>query len=175
LRIPGPGTSRHILDHEGKKIQFFPDRVCSLNIDPSFDGGGLLAVFESRSLVRCAFLYEEEAEDSETNIIVADCLFKPEEWENPVIKAIHAIDLLPTPDRTLPEGASIITLDGIGYKLRLTVQGVHLSICFTNPWQAEYKELENTCYYCGRTVATKPGNRSIDHFMNVWESYIHDR
>src|SRR5262245_13746992 len=56
LRIPDFGPTRHIF-HRGtppEKAEFFPDRCWAIQVMPSFHNWGLFAVFESRSLIRCA-------------------------------------------------------------------------------------------------------------------------
>jgi len=174
LHIPGFGPSRHFV-HRGNPLQpteFFPDRCWAIQVMPSFHNWGLFAVFESRSLVRCAFVCKGTSPDKpDLEYIVADLFRNVEGWSDPVLAILNQGALVPMPDRSHPEGELSMTLDGISYLLRVQTSDISAVLQFSNPKGERYRGLARAAYTLADEVAEEIKNPQISSFLRTWRDY----
>src|SRR5207302_10967935 len=112
-----------------QKEEFFPDRCWAIQVMPSFRNWGLFAVFESRSMIRCAFVCKGEVSDKPApDYVVVEHFTEPEAWTDYLLKTFNRGELAATPDRSRPEGEMWATMDGVGYLLRVATPDVRAAL-----------------------------------------------
>lgn len=177
LRIPAFGPARHCI-RRGDPVEqqeFFPDRCWAITVMPSFHNAGLFAVFESRSLVRCAFACRGDMPDKPAaEDCVVDCFFEVAEWSDPVLEILTSGPLAPVPDRSQPEGMMRGSLDGIGYVLRMATPDISATLRFSNPREGHYRALERAACKLARRVARVVEHPQVSSFVKTWMGYVRD-
>jgi len=174
LRIPCIGPARHVIrSDKDDKSEFFPDRVWSVSVMPSFHSHGLIAVFEGRSHVRCAIMCKGNLPDKpDADFALVDRFLGIEEWDDPILPAIGALELAPTPDRSLSDGNFISTLDGIGYMFEIETHDISASLRFSNPRAGAYRKLERGCFEAAKRIAKEADDPQVSNFLKTWRSYL---
>lgn len=177
LGIPTLGPARHLIRRgEGaEEREFFPDRCWAITAMPSFHNWGLFAVFESRSLVRCAFVCKGDVPDnSAIDDAVVDCLLQIPEWSDPVMDLLTGGPLAPVPDRSMPEDWASYSLDGIAYVLRVESRDISATLRFSNPRGRHYRSLERAACDLARRMARLIEHPQVSSFVETWRSYVGD-
>jgi hypothetical protein len=177
LRISsfGPGRQSVLRGEPPRQELFWPDRCWAIQVMPSFHNWGLFAVFESRSLVRCAFVCKGHLPDQpQLDYAVVDCFFGVQEWQDPALVVLNRGEMVPTPDRNHPEGELWATQDGIGYMVRFETSDVRAVLQFANPRSEQYRALERAAYTVAQGVAKSLDHPQVSSFMRVWKGYSRD-
>lgn len=175
LRIPSPGLSRHVIPSAdgAAPVEFFPDRVWSMKVMPSFRNYGLVAVFEGRSKVRCAVICKGDLPDKpDADYAVVDQFMDADQWRDPVLAVMDSIELAPTPDRSGPDGSTRLTLDGTSYSFRILTDAATTSIHFSNPAPGPYRKLAQACCDATKTIAKMAEHPQVSSFVNSWKSSL---
>jgi hypothetical protein len=177
LSIPAFGPARHLIrpGDVAEQREFYPDRCWAITAMPSFHSWGLFAVFESRSLVRCAFVCRGDMPDKPAaDCAVVDCFFEVAEWSDPVLDIVTRGPLAPVPDRSQPEGMMWASCDGIGYVLQVATPDVSATLRFWNPRGSHYRSLERAACDLARRVARVVEHPQVSNFVKTWMSYVRD-
>ncbi len=177
LRIPVFRPTRHLIRRgdQSEQTEFFPDRCWSITAMPSFHNWGMFAVFESRSLVRCAFVCKGDVPDEpDVDYAVVDCLFRIADWSDPVLDILTRGPLAPTPDRSRPEGTAVATLDGIGYFLQVETSDVSATLRFANPRGSHYRSLERAACDLAKRVSRVIEHPQVSSFVTTWTNYVRE-
>jgi hypothetical protein len=177
LRIPAFGPGRQLIRRgtASEKREFFPDRCWAITAMPSFHSWGMFAVFESRSLVRCAFVCRGDMPDrSALDYSVVDCFFEIAEWSDPVLEVLTRGPLAPIPDRSQPEGMMLKTCDGIGYLLQVETTEVSATLRFSNPRGGHYRSLERAACDLARRVSRVVEHPQVSNFVKTWMCYARE-
>lgn len=177
LKIPGFGPVRHLIRRgdQARPTEFFPDRCWSIVVMPSFGSWGMFAVFESRSLIRCAFVCRGDLPDKpDSDYAVVDCFFEIGEWSDPVLDLLSKGPLAPTPDRSYPEGMMMLACDGIGYRLHVVTADVSATIGFSNPRGGHYRSIERAACDLARSVARRIAHSQVSSFVKTWTNYVRE-
>jgi hypothetical protein len=175
LRIPALGPARQFIyrGNPPEQKEFFPDRCWAITVMPSFHNWGLFAVFESRSLVRCAFVWKGDMPDKpEIDYAVVDSFFEISDWSDPVLDMLAKGPLAPVPDRSQPEGRSWATCDGIGYFLQVDTPDVSVNLRFSNPLGSHYRSLQRAACDLARRVSRVIENAQVSSFVRTWAGYV---
>lgn len=177
LRIPALGPARHLISRgePSEQREFFPDRCWSITVMPSFHSWGMFAVFESRSLVRCAFVCKGDMPDKpDVDCVIVDCFFEIAIWSDPVLDILTRGPLAPVPDRSQPEGTFWATCDGIGYVLQVETLDLSATLRFSNPSGSHYRSLERAACDLARRVSRVVEHPQVSSFVKTWMSYVRD-
>jgi hypothetical protein len=175
LRIPAFGPARHFIRQGEAQREFYPDRCWAITAMPSFHSRGLFAVFEGRSLVRCAFVCKGDIPDKPAlDFVVVDSFFESADWTDPVIDILTKGPLAPVPDRSYPEGTIWATCDGIGYLLQVATPDVNATLRFSNPRSSHYRSLERAACDVARRVSRVIEHPQVSSFVKTWLSYVRD-
>lgn len=175
LRIPAFGPARHHIRRGDPPTtsDFFPDRCWSITVMPSFHKWGMFAVFESRSLIRCAFVCKGDIPDKpNVDWAVVDCFFETGEWTDPVLDILCKGPLAPDPDRSLPEGNFRMSADGISYFLQVKTTEMSATIRFSNPRNSHYRSLERAACDLASRVARGIDHPQVSNFIKTWMGYV---
>lgn len=177
LQIPAFGICPHLIrrDDQSEPTEFYPDRCWFIIAMPSFASWGMFAVFESRSLIRCAFACKGDLPDKPNlECAVVDCFFEVGEWSDPVLDLLTKGPLAPTLDRSHPEGSMVGTCDGIGYDLQVVTEDVSATLRFSNPRGSHYRSLERAACDLARRVARGIGHPQVSSFVKTWLGYVRE-
>ena len=174
LKIPSLGLSRHSIkpDESSERFDFFPDRVWTIEARPSFHSAGKIAVFESRSHVRCAIVCKGNLPDKpDADYVVEELFCAADDWSDPVLPVIDEFQLAPTPDRDKEEGRLMLYSDGISYVFSACTLDAKSIIQFSNPRSGIYRRLARACYTAAKQIAERVSNPQVSNFVKVWKSY----
>lgn len=175
LKIPSLGPSRHMVTSaDGTKEEFFPDRIWTMKVMPSFRNYGLVAVFEGRSKVRGSVICKGDLPDKpDADYTVVDQILNANDWSDSVLPIIQSLNIAPTPDRTLPDGNFMSALDGTSYSFQVETHDVATAIRFSNPKDGPYKKLAMACCDAATLIAKMANHPQVSSFVNSWRSSLH--
>ena len=162
LKLSRFGVGRHIVrDERGWRDREIQVRsIWLVTISPSFDPSAYLMVMHAEAQPLSLFCLR--GIDSMPRI-------KGEPFECPglddrVAKSLKHVDLFPS--------GGGISLDGIGYSLRIRTSAVSADLQFSNPKTESLKAVERAIFDVAESIARITERPDISDYLKIWKKYL---
>lgn len=162
LKLNRFGVGRHIVRNErGWRERNIEVRaIWVASISPSFHPGSYLLVMHTESHPLSLFCLR--GIDSLPNIQGEP--FECPGLEDKVAKKLKHVDLFPS--------ERVISLDGIGYSLRIRTFGVSTDLEFSNPGTESLRAVEKALFEVAESIARITNRNDISDYLNTWKKYL---